>query len=37
LLEEKQLKWFGHIKRIDRTGTPRRALELELKRKRPIG
>jgi hypothetical protein len=37
LLEEKQLKWFGHIKRMDRTRTPRRPLELKLKRKRPIG
>jgi hypothetical protein len=36
-LEEKQLQWFGHVKRMDRTRMPRKASELNSKRKRPMG
>jgi hypothetical protein len=37
LIEEKQIKWFGHIKRIDRTRISRRIFEVEFKGKRPTG
>jgi hypothetical protein len=36
-LEEKLLKWFGHVKRMDKTRMPRTALQLKFKGKRPMG
>lgn len=35
-LEEKRLKWYGHLKRLDRTRTLRTS-ELKFKGKRPTG
>jgi hypothetical protein len=34
-LEDKQLQWFNHVKRPDRTMILRRVLELKFKEKRP--
>jgi hypothetical protein len=35
-VEEKRLQWFGYLKRMDRTSSSRRVLELIFKGKRPM-
>jgi hypothetical protein len=36
-LEEKLLKWFYHVKRLDRAMILKRALKLKFKGQRPVG
>jgi hypothetical protein len=36
-LEEKLLKWIGHVERMDRTRTLRKALKIKCRGKRPMG
>jgi hypothetical protein len=35
-LEHEQLRWFGHVKRMDRTRILRKELELKFKGIRPV-
>ena len=33
MLPEEQLQWFGHVKRMNRTRTPRMTLQLDMQGK----
>ena len=36
-LREMRLRWFGHVKRRDENSILRRAMELEVEGRRPVG
>ena len=36
-IEEKKLRWYGHVKRMDEERLPKRYLEWKLQGKRPVG